>query len=273
MVPEELAQRGGLVHLELLHLLEDRGLLHGLADQVADDDQHHGDQERDAPAPGEELLLGHGGAHDEQHAGGQDHAQRHADLRGGAEQAALAVGGVLHGQQRRAAPLAAGGQALQQAQRDEQDRGPHADLGVGGQQADEGGGQAHADQREGQHELAAEAVAEVAGDDRAERADEEGDAEGDPCGDLGAALAHRLEEEGGEDECGGLGEDEEVVPLDGGADDGAGDDLALLAAIARGGGRRGGCDGVAHGCSWDAGRRPAVRRRRDGVVPDRSVGK
>ena len=164
-------------------------------------------------------------------------------------------GGVLHGQQRRAAPLAAGGQALQQAQRDEQDRGPHADLGVGGQQADEGGGQAQADQREGQDELAAEAVAEVAGDDRAERADEEGDAEGDPRGDLGAVLAHRLEEEGGEDECGGLGVDEEVVPLDRGADHGAGEDLALLAALLGGAGVGGaagrdrGRSGVRHAVS------------------------
>ena len=63
------------------------------------------------------------GPQDKQHAGGQDHAQRHADLRVGAEVAALAGRGVFHGHQRRAAPFAAGGEALDDAQQHQQQRG------------------------------------------------------------------------------------------------------------------------------------------------------
>ena len=52
-------------------------------------------------------------------------------------------GGVFVGHQDRAAPFGAVGQALDDADQDEQDAGPDADALVGGQQADAEGGQAH----------------------------------------------------------------------------------------------------------------------------------
>ena len=156
-----------------------------------------------------------------QQAGREDHADRHADLRVGAEEAALALGSVLHGHQCGAAPFTAGGEALQDPEQDEQDRGPDADLGVGGQHADQGGGGTHQDQGEDQHRLAAEPVAQVAGDDRAERPEQEADADGGEGEDLRQPRVRgvRCEEQRRQQRGRGLGIDEEVVPLDGGADE------------------------------------------------------
>ena len=238
VLADQLAQRRLAFFLAVLHLLEDRALGDGAADQVADHDQHDREQERHPPAPGGEVFLGHAGVEEVQQAGGEDHADRDADLRVGAEQAALALRSVLHGHQGGAAPFTAGGEALDDAQQDQQDRGPDADLGVGRQHADQGRGGAHHDEGEDQHGLAAEAVAEVAGDDGAQRTEQEADAdqrEGQDLRQAGVGVVQRGEEQRGQQRCCQLGEDEEVVPLDGGADQGPGEDLAflMLAAGAR----------------------------------------
>ena len=119
------------------------------------------------------------------------------------------------------------------------DRRP-APIGfVGGQQADQRRGGAHQHEREHQHDLAAVLVAEVPGEERAERAEQEADADGQEREDLPELLAGGREEELAEDEADGRRVDEEVVPLDGGADDGREDDAA---AIGGGGDGAGGCE-------------------------------
>src|SRR5690606_29173936 len=75
---------------------------------------------------------------------------------------------------------------------------------------------------------APELVAEVTGEERAERPEEEGDADGDEREDLRDALASGREEELREDEIRHEGVDEEVVPLDGGADDDGCQDFVAL---------------------------------------------
>ena len=188
------------------------------------------------PHSGELLGREQRGDH-EQRRRREDHADWHADLRERAEEAAARSGGVLDGHQRRAAPLATGREALQDAEQDQQDRSGDADRGIGRQESDERGRQAHQDEREDEHLLAAEPVAEVAGDDRAERPEQERDAdrrEREHLGEAGVRLGHGGEEERREHEAGSLGVDEEVVPLDGGTDEGAGEDLALFSGHAPG---------------------------------------
>ena len=65
----------------------------------------------------------------------------------------------------------------QQPQEDEQDRRGNADLAVGRQTADQEGRDAHQQQREDQHPLAAELVADVAHEERADRPRHVADAE------------------------------------------------------------------------------------------------
>ncbi len=153
---------------------------------------------------------------------------------------------MLDGHEGGAAPLTAGGEALQDAQQDQQDRRGHADGLVGRQDADEGGRQTHTDQGDHEDGLASVPVAEVAGDDRTQGAEQEADADRGPGEDLGEVVAaDGVEEQWCEDEGRGLGVDEEVVPLDGGADEGSGKDPLLFAGTFTGrlGGR------IVDGCS------------------------
>ena len=92
-----------------------RALTDGEADEQADDDQGGAEQERDPPAPGQELLvreLRHG---QERH-GGQRGPGGGAHLRERPVQAAFADRCVLDGHQRGAAPLTADAEALQDAE-------------------------------------------------------------------------------------------------------------------------------------------------------------
>ena len=135
------------------------------------------EQERQAPAPGEELLGGELGGEVERD-GGQADTGRGAHLRERAVEAALALGGVLDGHQGGAAPLTADGEALHQPQHRQQDGGEDADGRVGGHQAHEHGRGAHGDEGDDEHLLAAHAVTEVAEHHAADRAGEEPDTEG-----------------------------------------------------------------------------------------------
>ena len=132
--------------------------------------------------------------------------------------ATAALRRVFHGEQRGPAPFAARGQALKDAQEDEQQGSSDADGGVGRQHTDQSGGHTHEDQGAGEHLLAPDAVAQVARDGGAEGAEEEADAQGCPGENLreaGVIAAGGGEELRTEHEAGGLGVDEEVVPLDG----------------------------------------------------------
>ena len=150
-----------------LDLFEDRGLGDLGADDQADDDQHDGQQERHPPGPGAGQVDG-----DQEDQVGQQQADREAGLDDAGVLALGAPGGVFVGHQDGPAPFGAVGQALHDADHDEQDAGPDADALVGRQQPDAEGGDTHQHQAGDQNGFAAELVAEVAADDAAERADQ-----------------------------------------------------------------------------------------------------
>lgn len=87
------------------------------------------------PAPGVELLRGDHSGNDRADRGGQQHAGRDPELREGAELATGIIGRVFNCHQCRAAPLATGGEVLDDAQEDQENRCPDANACVGRQQA------------------------------------------------------------------------------------------------------------------------------------------
>src|SRR3954471_10649484 len=178
-----------------------------------------GQQDGPPPAPGVELVLGQR-VEEGERAGREQRAGRRADLRPGAVEAAALLGGVLDRQERPAGPLAADGEALDRAEEDEEDRGEDPDVAVGRQHADRDGRGAHHEERDDEHRLAADAVAEVAEEGAAEGAEEESDAERGEGGERADGRVGVGEEEVAEDERGGRAVEEEVVPLDGGSDEG-----------------------------------------------------
>jgi hypothetical protein len=130
-----------------------------------------------------------------------------------------------------ATPFAADGEALDEAEKDERDRGPNADLRVGREEADEGGGKAHQDEAQHQEALPADAIAEMAEDDAADRPRHEAQRIGGE-GEEGAGQRLVLrEEELVEHERGGRAVEEEIIPFDGGADEAGGDDALEVPAV------------------------------------------
>lgn len=223
---EGLAQRR-LADLALgLHLEERRRLAHGQADPGGDAQQDDGQQEWQAPAPGLELVAG-------QLAASQDHQQREqqAEGRGGLDPTGVATAlvrrGVLGDVDRRAAVLAAQGQALEHAQGDQDDRRGDTDRGIGGQQADGEGRQPH--QQDGHQEgvLAPDHVAQAAEHQRAEGPHQEAGGEGHQGEDEGGGVVDAGEELLADHRRQGAVE-EEVVPLEDRAQRGGEDHLALL---------------------------------------------
>src|SRR4029453_17504097 len=156
---------------------------------------------------------------------GKDQAGGPPHLRPAAEEATPARWGVLDRHQHGPAPLAAHPDALGDAQGDQDDRGPDADGVIGRQQADEEGGDTHDEQRQHQHGLAADAVAEVAEDDAAQGPGREADAVGGQGQQRARGRLHLGEEQLVEHQRGGGAVEEEVVPLDGGADEAGRHDL------------------------------------------------
>ena len=109
----------------------------------------------------------------------QQQPGRRAHLRPAAVEAAPPSRRVLDRHQHRAAPLAAEAEALQQAQHHQQDRRPRSPmLAYVGSRPIRNVADAHDQQRQAQHRLAADLVAEVAEDDAAQRARDEADREG-----------------------------------------------------------------------------------------------
>jgi hypothetical protein len=186
-----------------LRLLVHRRLLELHADVEADQHEHGGEQERDPPAPGLEVGIGLHGRQDEQHAGGEQVAQWNAGLRPGRPVPAAAVVAVLGRHQDRAAPLAADGEALGEPADEQQDRCRDADRRVCRQQADREGRDPHHHQRDDQHLLAADAIAEVPEDDAAERTCREPDRIGTEREKGRVDRIGVREEQRAEDECGG----------------------------------------------------------------------
>ena len=139
---------------------------------------------------------------------------------------------MLQRHQRGAAPFPADGEALDQAQQDQQDGGENADGGVGREQADREAGHAHEGHGQHEHGLAADAVAEVAEDHPAQGADDVADGEGAERGDGRDHRAQVGEEQLPEHQRGGGAVEQEVVELDGAAQEAGEQHPAHLPGIA-----------------------------------------
>ena len=118
-------------------LLEGRRLVDLAADDPAGDDDEEAEQERDAPAPGREGRVGHEMRQRQEDRGGEDLPGLHALQREAREEPAPSEGRMLEDHRARARNLAGDGEALDQAQDDEQRRREQADLAIGRQQADQ----------------------------------------------------------------------------------------------------------------------------------------
>ena len=252
MLGEDLHDRQARHRGLPLHPLEGRRLVQPQADEQPEADQQRAGQERDPPAPGEELRLRQEAAQREG-PDRRDDAEGVAELDDAAEEAAPLRRDALHHHQDRAAPLAADPDALDQAQRHEQDRGPQADLRVGRQAPDQERAEAHDDDGQGQHRLAADLVAEMPEDDAAEGARQEAHRVGAERRDGADQRVEAREEQLVEHERRGRSVDQEVVPLDRRADDARPDDLTPVGDRHRAGlesrGRLKGQRGIGHGTS------------------------
>ncbi len=128
---QHLDDRGGGQLPARAGLLEVGALRDGQPHDETDDDEHGAEQERDPPAPGEELVTGQRGQRQEDERR-EDHPDRAPHLRPAAEEASPAGRRVLDRHEDRATPLAAEGEPLQEAQDHQEDRGGDPDRGVRG---------------------------------------------------------------------------------------------------------------------------------------------
>ena len=164
-------------------LLERGGFFQGVAQVEANDAQRQGQEERQAPAPFEELLFAEHGGNQHDHPRPQDKAGNRAKVQPAAEEAALAVRGVFGDEDRCPGVLPAHREALSHLRQQQQDRRPDADRGVGRYQADGKGAQRHDHDGCGEDLLPPEAVAQGAEEQPAQRADQERHRERGQCRD------------------------------------------------------------------------------------------
>jgi len=177
-------------------------------------DQDDAQQERYTPGPGRECLLPEDPGEQEEDGVAEQEPDGNSHLGEAAIVTPLALGGVLGSQEHRSAPLAADGEALQEAQHEEGYRGGDPDGLVGRQEADERGRRAHGQQRDDEGRFAAEPVPEVAEEYAAYRTRHEADRRRAERSQYPGDLAAAREEQRTEDEGRRRQVDEEVVPLD-----------------------------------------------------------
>jgi hypothetical protein len=163
---------------------------------------------------------------------GKEQARRSAELRPRGNEPALAVTArPFHRQENRATPLAAHADALKRAQDGEDHCAPHADRIVARQERHQERRNAHQHQGGDQRRLAADAIAIMTEDEGPDRAREKTD-------EIDAKRVKRRgqwvlvwEEELAEDQPGHGAIEQEIVPLDRGADRGGDDGAAELAIV------------------------------------------
>ena len=151
----------------------ERRLLQLQADVERHRDEDDRQQERNAPAPGLEVGVGHHRLDAEDDAERDEEAERGRDLDEARVEAALVVGNVLGDIDGRAAVLTAESETLQKAKQEKDDRCRVADLLVRRQKADQERRQSHDRQRDHERVLASDQIADAAEDERAERTDDE----------------------------------------------------------------------------------------------------
>jgi hypothetical protein len=214
-------------HFKNRHLLQpigfyqrrkDRGLENAEADPKPDGDHDQAQVKRDTPAPGQKPVAGNG-AERQHRKVRQEQPGRAAELRPRGDEAAMLVGSrPLHREQHRTAPFAADPDALYQAQHHQNNGGPEADLIVGWHQTHRECRKAGQQQGCDQRRLAADAVVVMAEDRGADRPRNEAD-EIDAERLEGADQWFRSrEEELGEHNARDLPIEQEILPLDRGAD-------------------------------------------------------
>ena len=211
----------------VLHLLE-----YGAFGQLQPDPQRHReqqdrDQERHAPAPGGEGLLAHHGAqsdHDEQ---SREQPHRRGGLDPAGVEPALPLGRVLGDIGRRPAIFAAQREALQQAQRDQDERRGDADRRIARQQSDREGRKPHDPHGDEEGVLAPDHVADAPEHQSAERPHGEPGGEGGEREDEPRRLVHAGEELRRDVE-GEQAVEIEIIPLEHGAERRRGDDEFLV---------------------------------------------
>ena len=194
----------------LLHLLEGWALLHLQADPDRDGEQHHRDEERNAPAPDLEgrqrgrgpVRVGHrgrriGAVHVALRREDDDQREQQAERRGGLNEGGIEAApsrrSVFGHVDRRAAVLAAERETLEHAQRQQRHRRNPADIvgregRIGGQKADREGRDAHDQDGDEEGVLTTDHVAEPAEHQCAERAHKEACGEGQQCEDVAGRL-------------------------------------------------------------------------------------
>ena len=179
-------------------------------------------EERDAPPEVPHRGLAQGELEDRDECRSRREAEVGAHVEEAREVPPPLVRGVLAHEGRGPGVLAAGREALEELDEDQQDRRGDADLCIARQEAEGEGRRGHQDQRHGEHPLAADPVAEPSEEHTAEGAGDEGRGEGaeeeeglDDLVRLGEEdRAHRRDE---------VAEDADVVPLHRVADDGSPD--------------------------------------------------
>ena len=127
-----------------LELLEQRRLSQVVADVKADTDQDGTQDERHAPAPGQEGVFGKAPSHEREHRIGEQKSDRCGQLDHASQHAApLSPGVDLVHHDRRTSPLSTQSQALNDAQENEEDGCHHAHGGIRRQESDGKCGKTH----------------------------------------------------------------------------------------------------------------------------------
>src|SRR4029077_8610246 len=104
--------------------------------------------------------------------------------------------------------------ALDEAQHDQDNRRERADRGIGRQKADAEGAYAHDEQRQDQHRLAAETIADMAEQRPAKRTRQEAIRVGAESGQRAGERIEGWKQRLVEDKRGGRGINQEVIPFD-----------------------------------------------------------
>ena len=234
-----------------LDLGELRAFVDGAAHPQTERDQHGAAEERHAPAPTVEVG-GRERLHEQKRGGGQHEAERRAARTPGRERTAPRGGRVFVNQQDAAAPFAAGGEALQDAQQHQQDGCRDADLLIGRQQTHADGGRAHDEQRQHHDRLAAVAVADMAAQHAADGPRDEAHRKAAECRDRARQrIAADGKEQLAEHERGGGSIEKEVIPFEDLPEHGGRHRATNLAGgPGCGQGCQSGCRVRIHGGSW-----------------------
>jgi hypothetical protein len=203
-------------------LLERRRLVDATPDDVARDDHDGAQVEGDPPAPGGKGVLGQPRRQRQEHRCGDDGCGLRT-LQGEAGIVAAAPERcVLHDHGAGATQFTGHREPLDDAQEQQQDRGPDPNLRVGREQPDGEGREPHHQHAQDQDVLAAVPVPPVTQDRRPDRPGKVADGVRDQGRHERDGRVALREEDGGEHQRRGLGVDREVVVLQDAADPAAG---------------------------------------------------